>query len=111
MRKYTHFDYLPRSGWPSPNEMEQYFLSASGRRQAFDTDNDCWGLAAEGVDGTKHLPANKGRIDIRLTIVGNPGHGVLLRHVKAGRGRMDDHYSKGDLTRLREWAKTKHVDL
>src|SRR5262245_61347111 len=111
MRKLTHFDYLPRAGWPSPNEMEHYFLSASGRRQAFDTDNDCWGFSAEGVDGTEHLPANKGRVDIRLTIVGIPDHGVLLQHVKAGGGRRDVHYSKGDLKRLREWARTKIGDL
>jgi hypothetical protein len=33
MKKRTYFDYLPREGWPSPNEMEHYFLSASGRRK------------------------------------------------------------------------------
>src|SRR5262245_52296170 len=111
MRKDTYFDKLRGSGWPSPNEMEHYFLSASGRRQAFDTRNDCWGFSAEGVDGTEHLPANKGRIDIHLTIVGNPGHGVLLHHVKAGQGRRDVYYSSGDLNRLREWVETKHGDL
>src|SRR5262245_443229 len=111
MSKDTYFDKLRGSGWPSPNEMEHYFLSASGRRQAFDTRNDCWGFSAEGVDGTEHLQANKGRIDIRLTTVGNPGHGVLLQYVKAGGGRRDVHYSRGDLKRLREWARTKHGDL
>lgn len=79
MRKDSYFAKLRGSGWPSPNEMEHYFLSASGRRQAFDTRNDCWRFSAEGVDGTEHLQANKGRIDIHLTIVGNPGHGVLLQ--------------------------------
>jgi hypothetical protein len=111
MRKDTYFDKLRGSGWPSPNEMEHYLLSASGRRQAFDTRNDCWSMSAEGVHGTEHLPANKGRIDIHLTIVGNPGHGVLLQYVKAGGGRGDVHYSRGDLKRLREWTRTKHGDL
>jgi hypothetical protein len=112
MKKLTHFEHLPRAGWPSPTKMEHYFLSASGLRRAFDaTGNDCWGLSAEGVDGTEHLPANKGRIDVRLTIVGNLDHGVLLQHVKAGGGRRDVHYSKGDLKCLLEWARTKHGDL
>jgi hypothetical protein len=112
MKKLTHFEYLPRAGWPSPNKLEHYFLSASGRRQAFDTTgNDCWGLSAEGVDDTEHLPANKGRIDIRLTIVGNPDHGVLLQYVKAGGGRRDVHCSSGDPKRLREWTGNKHGDL
>jgi hypothetical protein len=102
---------LRGSRWPSPNEMEHYFLSASGRRQAFDTRNDRWGFSAEGVDGTEHLPANKGRIDIHLTIVGNPDHGVLLQYVKAGGGRRDVYYSSGDVKRLREWVETKHGDL
>jgi hypothetical protein len=46
-----------------------------------------------------------------LTIVGNPRHGVLLQYVKAGAGRRDVYYSKGDLKRLREWVETKHGDL
>jgi hypothetical protein len=110
MRKRTYFDDLPRSGWPSPNEMEHYFLSASGRRQAFEIDNDCWGLSAEGLDGTEHLPGGKGRIDLRLTAWGNPGHGVVLEYEKRGGGR-DIYYSKGDLRRLREWVETRHGDL
>jgi hypothetical protein len=61
MRKGSYFDELIGSAWPSPNEIEHYFLSASGRRQAFDTDNDCWGFSAEGVDGSEHLPDNEGR--------------------------------------------------
>jgi hypothetical protein len=111
MRKFTHFNCLPRAGWPSPSEMEHYFLSASGRRQAFDTDNDCWGLSAEGVDGTEHLPPGKGRVDIRLTVVGSPGCGVLLQYSKAGAGHRHVYYSRGDLNRLLEWAETKHGDL
>jgi hypothetical protein len=111
MRKDSYFDELMGSTWPSPSEIEHYFLSASGRRQAFDTGNDCWGFSAEGVDGSEHLPDNKGRIDIHLVIVGNLGHGVLLQHVKAGEGRRDVWYSSGDLKRLQEWVETKHGDL
>jgi hypothetical protein len=111
MRKRTYFDYLPREGWPSPNEMEHYFLSASGRRHAFDTDNNCWGLSAEGVDGTEHLPAGTERIDIRLTIVGNLRYGAFLHYARHGGTQSDDYFSKTDLKRLREWVETKHGDL
>jgi hypothetical protein len=111
MRKRVYFDVFRGSGWPSPNELEHYFLSASGRRQAFEIGNDCWGLSAEGLDGTEHLPAGKGRIDLRFTMLGNPDHGVVLDYDKRGGGRRDIYYSKGDLTRLREWAETRHGSL
>jgi hypothetical protein len=101
MKKCTYFDYLPREGWPSPNEMERYFLSALGRRQAFDTDND----------GTEHLPAGTERIDIRLTIVGNLRYGAFLHYARYGGTQSDNYFSKADLKRLREWVETKHGDL
>jgi GNAT superfamily N-acetyltransferase len=111
MRKRTYFDKLRGPGWPSPNEMEHYFLSASGRRQAFDIDNDCWGLSAEGVDGTEHLPAGTERIDIRLTIMGNLRYGAFLHYARHGGTQSHDYFSKTDLKRLREWIETKHGDL
>jgi Immunity protein Imm1 len=112
MRKRTYFHKFKGWGWPSPNELEHYFLSASGRRQAFDTTgNDCWGLSAEGIDGTEHLPAIDGRIDIRLTILGNLDHGVLLHYDKPAVEGSGLYYSKGDLKRLWEWTRTNHGDL
>jgi hypothetical protein len=106
MRKYVFFDELKGSGWPSPSEIEHYFLSFSGRREAFDTDNDCWGLFAGGAGGSE--PADEGGIDLHLTMVGNPSHGVLLQHFKARGERSDVHYSRGNLKRLQEWIRTRH---
>jgi hypothetical protein len=43
--------------------------------------------------------------------LGNIYHGVLLHYRKGGGDYKDSFYSKGDLTRLREWVKTRHDDL
>jgi hypothetical protein len=111
VRKHSYFDEFVGSGWPTPDELKPYFLGAPGRPSSFEADNDCWGLSAEGADQTEHLPEGKGRIDIRLTMVGNPDLGVLLQYLKYGGGSKDGYYSKGDMTRLREWTKTRGGDL
>jgi len=48
-------------------------------------------------------------VDVDLTIIGHPDLGILLFYLKTGAGR-GAYYSKGDLTRLREWVKTAHDD-
>jgi hypothetical protein len=111
MRKSTYFDVFDGPGWPSPSQLEHYFLSPAGRRRAFETDNDSWGLSAEGVDGTEHLPREAGRIDIHLTLWGNPNHGVLLHYRKWSAASKQTYWSKADLGRLREWVTTKHGDV
>jgi hypothetical protein len=111
MERWVHFRDFHGPGWPSPSQLEHYFLTPSGRRQAFETGNDCWGLSAIGVHGTENLAPDKGRIDLGLTMLGNPEHGVLLHYRKGGGGYKDSFYSKRDLRRLREWVKTAHDDL
>jgi hypothetical protein len=111
MRKRVYFDIFDGPGWPSPGQLQRYFLADPGQRWMFDSCNDCWGLSAEGIDGTEHLPAHKGRIDIRLTMLGNPDHGVLLHYQKSGRDYREAYYSREDLRRLREWIETMHGDL
>jgi hypothetical protein len=111
MKKRIYFDVFDGRGWPTPRDLEPYFLGSSGQRSSFESDNDCWGLSAEGVDGTEHLPEGQGRIDIRLTMVGNPDRGVLLQYRKMGGRHGDTYYSRGDLSRLREWVVTKDGDL
>jgi hypothetical protein len=80
VKKSVYFDVFDRPGWPSPDELQHYFLAPPGQRWTFgDGENDSWGLTAEGVDGTEHLELNE-RIDNHLTMVGNPDHGVLLQY-------------------------------
>ena len=112
MKKRAYFDAFDGPGWPLPGDLQRYFLAPPGQRWTFGSDNDSWGLKADGVDGTEHLPARKGRIDVRLTMLGNPDHGVLLHYHRFGGGYPPQfYYSKGDLGRLQEWVQTKHGDL
>src|SRR5262249_15283178 len=109
MKKSVYFDKYRGMGWPRPSELEHYFLAPRGQRWTFG--NDCWGLAAEGVDGTEHLPIDSGCINLNFTMLGNPDHGVLLHYHKWGRGVADSYYAKGNLGRLHEWLETKDGDL
>ena len=72
MRKSSYFASRMTEGWPHPEDIEQYFLAPSSKRWFFETGNDSGGFTAEGVDGTGHMQANKGRIDIGLQMWGNP---------------------------------------
>jgi hypothetical protein len=102
VKKSVYFDVFDRRGWPSPDELQHYFLAPPGQRWTFgDGEGRSWGLTAQGVDGTEHLGLNE-RIDINLTMVGHPDHGVLLQYRKLGIGYKDIYYSKGDLTRLED---------
>jgi hypothetical protein len=60
------------------------------------------------LEGTEHLPANHGRIDIQLELWGNPDLGVLLIWSKWGGGYKDTFTSKGDMNRLRELIRSTH---
>jgi hypothetical protein len=111
MRKSTYFASRPSDGWPSPRELERYFLAPAGERWFFETRNDSGGFSAEGVDGTEHLEANKGRIDIDLQMWGNPDLGVLLIYSKWGGGHKQIYSSKRDPRRLREWVRSTHDTL
>ena len=108
MKKITYLASRRVQGWPGPKELEHYFLAPPGQRWFFETENDSGSLRAEGVDGTEHLEANKGRIDIALQMWGNPDLGVLLSYSKWGGGYEQMYSSKGDLSRLREWVRSTH---
>src|SRR5882724_4689964 len=45
MKKRVYFDVFRGPGWPSPSQLEPYFLTPPGQRWTFDTGNDIWGLA------------------------------------------------------------------
>jgi len=108
MRRTTYLDLRRRNGWPNPKELEPYFLGPPAQRLAFESANDNAGLAAEGVDGTEDLDTNEGRIDVDLDMWGHPELGVLLVYSKWGGGSKQMYSSKGDVSRLREWVRSKH---
>lgn len=110
MRKRIYFDMFDGRGWPTPEELQDYFLTSEGRRQSFGNYNDSWGLTAEGVDGTEHMENLAGRVDIHLALVGNPDQGVLLQYRKWGGSLKETYYSRGDLSRLSERVITAHGD-
>jgi hypothetical protein len=108
MIKKTYFASLPIHGWPKPEVLERYFLAPPGKRWFFETRTDGALLQGIGADGTEHLQANKGRIDINLSMWGHPDLGVLVIWSKWGGGHKQDYTSKGDLTRLRELVRSLH---
>ena len=110
MRRSIYFDSFDRSGWPSPRELEPYFLAPPGQEWSYLGGNDSWGLEALGLYGTEHLEPSTGRVDVRLYMTGNPDHGVILAYSKwDGRDKQKFEYnSKGDLSRLRELVHSLH---
>jgi hypothetical protein len=109
MIKTTYFLDHSGFGWPDEKWLAPYFLTSAGRQTAFGIDNDCWGVTAECVEGTEHLPREK-QIDIDLTILGNPDLGVLLFYERWSATDGKVFYSKGNMKMLRRWVKTKHGD-
>jgi hypothetical protein len=110
LKKRVYFDVFDGRGWPTPKQLEKYFLAPKGKQWFYTDGNDSAGLHAEGVEGTEHLELGKGRIDINLQMWGHPELGVLLVYSKAGGGYQETYSSKGDLTRLQEWVRTLHDD-
>jgi hypothetical protein len=57
--------------------------------------------------------AKQGHIDLRLTIIANQFHGVLLHYWKFRAETLggEAFYSRGDLRRMQEWVMTTQDDL
>ena len=108
MRKRTYFDSRRRTGWPQPKELERYFLAPPGKEWFYAGGNDGARLSVEGLYGTEHLEANRGRVDCDLMMWGNRDLGVLLIYSKWGGGLQQTYSSRGDLTRLRELVRSLH---
>jgi hypothetical protein len=108
MRKSTYLGSRRKNGWPSPKELEPYFLGPPERRLAVETGNDNVGIAAEGADGTEDLDPEEGRIDVDLDIWNHPDLGVVLIYSKWGGGLKQMYSSRGNLSRLHEWVRSKH---
>jgi hypothetical protein len=111
MKKEIYFDNFYGPGWPALSALEPYFLAPPGKEWFYTGGNDSGGLSLEGVDGTDHLPRGGGRKDIKLDMWGNPELGVLLQYSKIGGGvPRQDWFSKGDMTKIRQWVRSLHSD-
>jgi hypothetical protein len=109
MKKSAFFASRDIKGWPSPEEIEQYFLGPPGQRW-FETGNDTAGFTADGIDGTEHLEPKQARSNVRLALSAHPTLGVLLDWSKWDGEERQTYNSKGDLRRLREFVRNRHGD-
>lgn len=109
MKKTADFASRDIDGWPRPADIEPYFLAPPGGWFSR-TREDTAGFAIEGVDGTEHLPPNKGRTNITLYLSAHPTLGVLLTWAKVNNRECQDYHSKGDLRRLRELVFSRRGD-
>jgi hypothetical protein len=98
-------------GWPEVQELEPFFLAPKGKQWSYLGGNDSWAISLEGINDTEHLDiADRHRIDIDLTMWGDPNLGVLIIYRKFGGGFQDAYTSKGDMGRIGEWVRTLHGD-
>jgi hypothetical protein len=110
MRKKAYLCSRDLARWPTPEELEPYFVGPPEHRWYFEDGNDSVLLTGEGADGTEHLGNSYDRVDIMLKMWGDPDLGVLLVWTKWGGGHRQAYTSKGDLTRLHEYMLTLHDD-
>lgn len=108
MHKSSYFASRSSAGWPRPADLARYFLTPAGAQWFFETENDGASFTGEGIDGTDDLPANKGRIDVCLTMWGHPKLGVLLMYEKWGGSIRETYSSKGDLNKLGDLVRSMH---
>jgi hypothetical protein len=84
MKKSSYFDSREMDSWPEAKALKPYFFAPPGQEWFHTGGNDGASIDAEGIDGTGGLPANAGRIDLRLLMWGIPSLGVLLIYSKWG---------------------------
>jgi hypothetical protein len=112
VRKAINFDKFPWRGWPPSSELEPFFLAPKGKEWSYWGGNDEWGMEIEGLYGTADKPEID-QVKVHLTMVGTPDFGVFLYYRRwDGRIRQSqDCFSKGDMSRIREWLRTLQSDL
>jgi hypothetical protein len=111
--KTIHFQEFDPDGWPAPDELAPYFLAPKDNPWSPGVrGNDEWGMEVKGLYGTDAKPEID-QVNVNLMMTGTPDFGVFLHYGKwDGRVRQPQNFfSKGDLSRLREWVKTLHSNL
>ena len=106
MRKRAYFDSYRGDRWPNLEDLEPYFLAPPAQRWRFRSRNDCWGLDAEGLDGTEPK-VRDGSVRVLMALhENNVVDGLLQRVDKTGDPYQKQAVLKG-LCRLynieKEW--------
>ncbi|MFT4275909.1 MAG: hypothetical protein QM576_06075 [Rhodopseudomonas sp.] len=113
MKRTIYFNEWRRVAWPPPSELEPYFLAPNANPWSRVVGgNDEWGLDVVGLNGTDDK-SEVDQVNVHLTMVGTPDFGVFLHYSKwDGRIKQSqDLFSKGDMSRIREWLRTLQGDL
>jgi hypothetical protein len=109
VKRTVYFDRFRGDYWPSPAEIEPFFLAPKGKEWSYRGGNDSWVMSVSGLYDTADRPDND-QVSVSLAMIGNPELGVYLDYRKwDGRIRQGSSYSpKGDLTRLLEFVDSLH---
>lgn len=108
MRKVAFFEKLWNADWPDVEWLKPYFIPPPGKQWSLSGGNDSGSFSIEGADGTEHFKPGQGQINIYLEMWRNPDLGILLIYKKWGRDLDITYTCRGDLTRLRQWVRSKH---
>lgn len=106
--KRMDFDTFWGEGWPTAEQLKPYFLERTRMLWRISGGGDTASLVLEGVDGTGGRDLTEGRRDISLYFTGHPKYGVCLMHHRTSTWTYS---SKGDLTKLRTFVRTRQGDL
>jgi hypothetical protein len=109
MKRTIYFDRFRGAYWPSPVELEPFFLAPKGKEWSYRGGNDSWGMSVSGLYDTADQ-AEIDQVSSSLAMIGNPGLGVYLDYSRwDGRIRQGSSYSpKGDMARLLEFVDSLH---
>jgi hypothetical protein len=110
VKRTIYFDRFRGAYWPSPGELEPFFLAPKGQEWSYRGGNDSWGMSVSALYGTGDKP-EADQVSVSLAMIGNPELGVYLDYSKwDGRIKQGLSYSpKGDLTRLLEFVESLHT--
>jgi hypothetical protein len=107
MRKSCLFGDFDGPYWPTPEQLQKYFLGPSAKQQwPFPRHYDTGMLEGVGLYGTEHLPDDQ-PVTVQLSVNGNPAAGAMLQYTRwDGRIRRRVAYnSRGDFNRLRKFVR------
>lgn len=110
MQKDAAFDDHWGEGWPDLSNIKACLTDPKRRKEFFAKGRDGGNFSIDGLYGTEGLPDRGGLVAATLYLHMHPDHGATLQYSKwDGRVRKQFvFYSKGDLSRIREFVRSFH---